>query len=73
MIRDYEETSRLLKALRIEKGLTSHGLARRIGIDPATMVKRENHPELITIAFMKELAKGYEVDFKRIKNIFFTN
>ena len=73
MVRDYEEATRMLKALRIEKGYKSTEFARKLNIDPVTYSKRENNPGLITVGFMKDLSEAFNVKFNVIRNIFFTN
>lgn len=72
MIRDYTESSRMLKALRVEKDYTSHAIARKMKIDPATYIKRENNTNLITISYMFDLAEAFDVSISRIVSIFFT-
>jgi DNA-binding helix-turn-helix protein len=73
LVRDYEEATRMLKALRIEKGYKSTEFARKLNIDPVTYSKRENNPGLITVGFMKDLSEAFNVKFNVIRNIFFTN
>lgn len=73
MIRDYEEITRLLKAARVEKGLTNHAISKKIGCDPATYSKRENNPQLITVGFIEEIAKALDISSTRVRKIFFTN
>lgn len=72
MLRDSEEIKRLLKALRAEKGLNGNEMSKRLNLSPGTYNKKENHPDLFTFASIKELATAFEVDTKRIMNIFFT-